>query len=99
MIPNLPRSKTSMALFIIGIAALLFSFAPGAREDVKNRVQENGSLVLPFPQPIMLFDPRAVVDSQEKAVLSITFSRLLGVDERFEIQPDVLESWQFDTEN
>lgn len=93
------KVQLSGARILIAMGLILLALPwlrPERTETQTAHRNKGGSLVLPTQERISSLDPSRVISAFEKAVLSVTFARLVRLDENLEIQPDLLEKWDYD---
>jgi ABC-type transport system substrate-binding protein len=92
-------------LIALGIAVLIsyFVFDDNKLTQTKNAEVDSSkietSVVLPYPLPIENLDPGTAVTIEHKALLSLVYSPLMSINGSFQVEPELLERWTYDSKN
>jgi ABC-type transport system substrate-binding protein len=93
------RTKKNLyyLLIIAGLATIIMAkFLPTATmSGVAADLPYKDTWRLALPAEIKTLNPQTVSSSIEKSILSICFSRLVKIDENFDMKGDLLESWTY----
>ena len=91
------RIGGARVLILVGSILLIAPWLLNVKHDsTAIRKRTGGSIVFPIPDKITTLEPARVTSALEKGILTLLYARLVRVDENMEIQPDLLESWEYD---
>ncbi len=81
---------------LLPILFQLYSRGFFSHSQPKVKALNTQAWLLPTPEFPAILNPQKVLSNQEKALCLLPFSRLLGIGEGLEVEPDLLEKWTFD---
>lgn len=90
------------SLIVAGVTSIALALLPKSEAEssaellAPTAVQDEW--LIPIGERVSSLDPQLLIESVEKSLLSFAFSQLLRVNNKFEIEPDVLEKWIPSTE-
>ncbi len=96
----MPKKYAPFILIFTGILILVYSFSLGKLSRINQKRISSQSKVWNILVPVRPdnLNPQKVPDSIQKALLYPIYSHLVKVDDSFGIKPDLLKSWEFDTD-
>jgi MarR-like DNA-binding transcriptional regulator SgrR of sgrS sRNA len=94
-------SSVSIAIIciLLGLTGILYpslraeSFQTAQKEE--EPVRSQGTWHTSVPVQRLNFDPSSVVTFSEKSLLLAVYSRLVRVNSKFQVEPDLLEKWSY----